>query len=162
MDIGEHSNLASTGSNITANVTIGRYSSIGPYVSMHTLHQHACIQDRKLVSTAQLPGYPHPLGEERMIIGNDVWIGRNATLLGGITIGDGAIIGAFSVVAKDVPPYAVVVGNPAQIKRYRFTEEQVRALLEIQWWGWSDEEVKERIDDLKDVSVLIDKWYNHT
>lgn len=151
-NLGKHSKIASTGSNITANVSIGNYTSIGPYVEMHTLHQHACIQDRNLVSTFQLDGYPNPLGEEKMIIGNDVWIGRNAILLGEITIGDGAIIGAFSVVAKSIPPYAVVVGNPAQIKRFRFSEEQIKQLLKIKWW---DNEVKG--EDL----LNIDEFLKH-
>ena len=57
-----------------------------------------------------------------------MWIGRNAVILGGVFIGDGAIVGAFSVVAKDVPPYAIVVGNPAIVKRYRFLPHQIEAL----------------------------------
>lgn len=142
MTIGNHSKIATTGSDISAQVTIGNYTSIGPYVQMHTLHQHSCIQNRNLVSTYQLDGYSHPYGEEKITIGNDVWIGRNAVIFGGVTIGDGAIIGAFSVVAKDVPPYAVVVGNPAIIKRYRFTEEQIEKLLNIKWWNWPDDVIE--------------------
>lgn len=68
------------------------------------------------------------------IIGNDVWIGINALIKTGITIGDGAIIGAGSIVTKDVPPYAIVAGNPAKIIRYRFTEEQIKNLLKMKWW----------------------------
>jgi acetyltransferase-like isoleucine patch superfamily enzyme len=157
LNIGNHSHIAKTGSDISANVTIGNYTSIGPYVQMHTLHQHACIQDRKLVSTAQLKGYPHPYGEEKMVIGSDVWIGRNATLLGSITIGHGAIIGAFSVVAKDIPPYAVVVGNPAIVKRYRFTPTQIESLLSIQWWNWDEEKIENNALDLLDIDLFIQK-----
>ena len=158
MTLGKHSDIAGTGSNITANITVGNYTSVGPHVQMHTLHNHACIQDRKLVSTAQLHGYPHPHAEEKITIGSDVWIGRNAVLLGNITIGDGAIIGAFSVVAKDVPPYAVVVGNPAQIKRYRFEPEQIEKLLQIKWWEWSDDRVEEEKNDLLDITRLLEKY----
>ncbi len=158
MTIGKHSKIAATGSNITANVTIGDYTSIAPHVQMHTLHQHACIEHPSLISTFQLDGYPHPKGEEKIIIGNDVWIGRNATLLGEITIGDGAIIGAFSVVAKDIPPYSVVVGNPAQIKRYRFTPEQIEKLLKIQWWAWEEKKVKDCQKDLLDIDVFLEKY----
>ncbi len=68
------------------------------------------------------------------VIGNDVWIGTNAVLLGGVSIGDGAVIAAGSVVTKDVPPYAVVGGSPARILRYRFTDEQIKKLLEVCWW----------------------------
>lgn len=66
-------------------------------------------------------------------IGNDVWIGRNATILSGVNIGDGAIIGACAVVSKDVPPYAVVVGNPAKIIKYRFNDETIKGLLRAKW-----------------------------
>lgn len=157
MTIGRHSNVATTGSDITAQVTVGNYTSVGPNVAMHTLHQHACIQDRKLVSTAQLPGYPQPYGEEKISIGSDVWIGRNAVLLGGITIGHGAIIGAFSVVAKSIPPYAVVVGNPAVIKRFRFNEEQIQKLLQVCWWDFPDEKLEQYKEDLLDIDVFLKK-----
>lgn len=157
MTLGRHSNIASTGSNITATITVGNYTNVGPYAQMHTLHNHACIENPKLVSTAQLNGYPHPLGHEKITIGSDVWIGRNATLLGDITIGHGAIIGAFAVVAKDIPPYAIVVGNPAQIKRYRFTDSQIEALLKIKWWTWDDEKIEENKADLLDIDVFVAK-----
>jgi virginiamycin A acetyltransferase len=77
------------------------------------------------------------------VIGNDVLVLYNATILSGVKIGDGAIVGACSVVAKDVPPYAIVAGNPAKIIKYRFSEEQIKALLRIRWWDWSDQEIKE-------------------
>lgn len=68
------------------------------------------------------------------VIGNDVWIGTNTVLLGGVSIGDGAIVGAGSVVTKDVPPYAVIGGTPARILRYRFTDDQIKKLLKVHWW----------------------------
>ena len=151
--LGKHSNLAQTGSDISANVTIGAYTSIGPYVSMHTRHDHACIENPRLVSTLQHPNYPHTRSREKITIGNDVWIGRNAVLLGGITIGDGAIVGAYSVVSKDVPPYAIVVGNPAIVKRYRFLPSQIEALLRIKWW---DSEVNP--SELMDIDAFLKKY----
>ncbi|AGL02769.1 CatB-related O-acetyltransferase [Desulfoscipio gibsoniae] len=75
------------------------------------------------------------------IIGNDVLISYNATILSGIKVGDGAFIGAGAVVRKDVPPYAIVLGNPGRIAGYRFSEEQIKALLRIRWWDWSFEEL---------------------
>ncbi|WP_133742251.1 CatB-related O-acetyltransferase [Actinorugispora endophytica] len=75
------------------------------------------------------------------VIGNDVWIGRESVVMPGVTVGDGAVIGAHSVVTKDVPPYAVVGGNPARLVRSRFTEEEVALLLESQWWNWPVEAV---------------------
>lgn len=78
-----------------------------------------------------------------IVIGNDVWIGSGACILSGVTIGDGAVIGARTVVAKDIPPYAIAVGNPARVIKYRFDSETIEKLLKIQWWNWSDEEIKE-------------------
>lgn len=75
-------------------------------------------------------------------IGNDVWIGRDVLLMPGVTIGDGAIIGARTVVTKDVPPYAIVVGAPMRVIRYRFSESQIEDLLKIKWWDWDDERVQ--------------------
>ena len=75
------------------------------------------------------------------VIGNDVWIGHRATILPGVTVGDGAVVGAAAVVASDVPPYAVVAGNPARVVRMRFPEETVRRLLAVRWWDWPAERV---------------------
>lgn len=78
-------------------------------------------------------------------IGNDVWIGMDALILPGITIGDGAVIGAGAIVTKDVPPYAVVGGNPARLIRYRFDEETVAALLKIRWWEWALDDIEKSL-----------------
>lgn len=75
------------------------------------------------------------------IIGNDVWIGQNAVIMPGVNIGDGAIIGANSVVRKDVPPYTIVIGNPAQIQRQRFDDELIKLMLKLKWWDKSIEEI---------------------
>ena len=75
------------------------------------------------------------------VIGNDVWIGQNATILPGVHIGDGAIIGANSVVASDVEPYTVVVGNPVKLIRYRFDGELTSLLLKFKWWDKPVEEI---------------------
>ena len=75
-------------------------------------------------------------------IGHDVWVGQNAIILSGVTVGNGAIIGAGAVVTKDVPPYAIVVGNPATISRYRFSPEIIRGLEKIQWWNFPDEQIE--------------------
>lgn len=75
------------------------------------------------------------------VVGNDVWIGQNATILPGVRIGDGAIIGASSVVGSDVPPYTVVAGNPARALRRRFDDELTALLLELRWWDKSIDEI---------------------
>lgn len=79
---------------------------------------------------------------DTITIGSDVWIGDSATFLPGITVGDGAVIGANAVIAKDVPPYAIVVGNPARVVRMRFAAVQVEALLRIRWWDWPIERIR--------------------
>jgi virginiamycin A acetyltransferase len=81
-----------------------------------------------------------------VVIGNDVWIGYGATILSGVEIGDGAIIGAMAVVAKNVEPYSIVAGNPARLIRKRFDEETIRKLLEIRWWDWPAEKINKNLD----------------
>jgi acetyltransferase-like isoleucine patch superfamily enzyme len=76
----------------------------------------------------------HAVSKGDVVIGNDVWIGREATLMAGITIGDGAVIAAACVVTKDVPPYAVFAGNPGKIVKYRFDAETIKRLLDSTWW----------------------------
>jgi acetyltransferase-like isoleucine patch superfamily enzyme len=76
-------------------------------------------------------------------IGNDVWIGADSKVLCGVSIGDGAVIGANSVVSKDIPPYVIAVGNPIKIVGYRFTQDQIESLIKIQWWYWSIEKIME-------------------
>ena len=81
-----------------------------------------------------------------IVVGNDVWIGYEAVVLSGVTIGDGAIIGTRAVVTKDVPPYTIVGGIPAKPIRKRFSDEVISRLLELQWWNWSENRFKENID----------------
>lgn len=80
-----------------------------------------------------------------IVIGNDVWIGYEAVVLAGVTIGDGAIIGTRAVVTKNVLPYTIVGGVPAKPIKKRFSEETISALLEIQWWNWSKERIARNI-----------------
>lgn len=80
-----------------------------------------------------------------IVIGNDVWIGYEAVILAGVTIGDGAVIGARSVVTRDVPPYTIVGGTPAKPIRNRFSDETIASLLALQWWNWSSEKIAQNI-----------------
>lgn len=117
-------------------------------------------------AVASLSTYPFPLFFEEwkleknnvteswdnkgdIVIGNDVWIGYDAIILAGVTIGDGAIIGARAVVTKDVPPYTIVGGVPAEPIRKRFTDETITKLLKIKWWDWSEEMIKENLQAIK-------------
>lgn len=84
-----------------------------------------------------------------IIIGNDVWVGYEAVILSGVTIGDGAIIGTRAVVTKDIPPYTIVGGVPAKPIRKRFTDATIARLLELKWWDWPDERIKENIEKIQ-------------
>jgi len=90
------------------------------------------------------------------VIGNDVWLGYEATIMPGIKIGDGAIVAAKSVVTKDVPPYAVVGGNPANVLRQRFPAETINLLLEIAWWDWDIEKITRNLEKIvgADIAAL--------
>lgn len=92
-----------------------------------------------------------------IVVGNDVWIGIDATIMPGVKIGDGAIIGAKSVVTKDVEPYTIVGGNPAKVIKKRFDDHIIKALLDIQWWNWSIEKIEENINIItgSDLDALL-------
>ncbi len=100
-----------------------------------------------------------PMSKGDIIVGNDVWFGINSMILSGVTIGDGAIIGSGALVTKNVPPYAVVGGVPAKIIYYRFTEEQIKTLLTIEWWKWPKDKVRECSPAL--MSENIDEFISH-
>lgn len=138
--------------NIDAHTTIGRYSSFGRNVRVIALNHpmefkstHGFFfyngDDLNLSSRSLVDPIPH-------YIGNDVWIGDNAIILPSAPIiGDGAVIAAGAVVNKNVPPYAVVVGNPARVVRYRFSEGVVKELLESKWWEQPIEEILPRLEE---------------
>jgi len=142
-------------------VRIGKYCSIAPAVKIIASGEH----NSKAVST--YPFYANMLnkGPEKdtfsrghVIIGNDVWIGYGATILSGVTVGDGAVIAAHAVVTKDVPSYAIVGGIPAKIIEHRFSPDIIQSLLEIKWWEWSLEKVTAHIDDFyADVHRFVEK-----
>lgn len=91
------------------------------------------------------------------MIGNDVWIGYEAVILSGVTIGDGAIVGARAVVTKDVPPYTIVGGVPARSIRRRFDEETIKKLEALRWWDWDEERIKRSIPAIQsgDIEALL-------
>ena len=80
------------------------------------------------------------------IVGHDVWIGSEAMIMAGVTIGSGAVVASRAVVTKDVEPYAIVGGNPAKVIKYRFSHDKIKKLLSLKWWNWSESKVKENIE----------------
>lgn len=142
-----------------SHVRIGRYCSIAYGVLIIPGGEHRT----DWVTTFPLDGATrrgHPFSRGDVLIGNDVWIGSGATILSGTTIGDGAVIGAGAVVAADVPAFAIAVGNPARVVRFRFEPDQIAALLEIQWWNWPEPKVQAATPDLlsSDVDMFVEKY----
>lgn len=163
VEVGAYSYIAKN-SNIT-NCTIGKFCSIGPnfccglgihptdgistspmFYSMSKVNGVSLVEQNKVVES------------KHTTIGNDVFIGANVTVLDGVTIGDGAVIGAGAVVSKDIPPYAIAVGCPIRIVKYRMTEEQIAAMQRIQWWNWDDDRLQEVEKMFEDIDGFIEKW----
>lgn len=92
-------------------------------------------------------------------IGHDTWIGHGTIIMPEVTIGNGAIIGSGAVVTKDIPPYAIAVGVPAKVVKYRFEPEIINALEQIQWWDWAPEAIKERLEDFRGpIEDFVEKY----
>lgn len=146
-------------------VRIGRFCSIGKGVEClpggnHDVH---AVTTFPLRIKLDLPGAYEdgvPWSKGDIVVGDDVWIGRGAKILGGLTIGAGAVVGAYSVVTGDVEPYEVVAGNPARHLRWRFGAETIERLLAIGWWEWPDDLVVARVDDLSsdDIEHFIEMY----
>lgn len=141
---------------------VGAFCSLAPHANFVLGGNHRA----DWVSTYPFPNFREhfptaygktPTSKGQIVLGNDVWIGNFSYILSGVTIGDGAVIGACAVVAKDVPPYAVVVGNPGRIVKYRFTEEQIAALLRIRWWDWEKEKIDAEMEYIcsPDIAAFI-------
>ena len=132
-----------------ATLTIGSFCSIGTGVVIMLDGNHRMDWVTTYPFDALLKEFNYlstPASKKNKVaIGNDVWVGMNALILPGVTIGDGAVIGAESVVAKDVEPYSIVAGNPARPLRKRFDEETISALLQIKWWNWPIERIRENM-----------------
>lgn len=148
-----------------SHATIGRFCSVGPnFLCGFGIHPTNGISTAPMFySTKRQNGMTlsatDKLQERKKVhIGNDVFIGANVTVLDGITIGDGAVIGAGAVVTKDIPPYAIAVGCPIRILRYRFTDEQIEQLLKIQWWNWDDNRLKDVELYYAQIDTFIEKF----
>jgi acetyltransferase-like isoleucine patch superfamily enzyme len=129
-----------------ARVQVGSFCSLGPEVRILAGSEHVTTRATTFPLSALLfdPAAGNAgdaIDRGPTVIGHDVWIGLRATILSGVLVGHGAVLGASVVVSKWVPPYAVVVGNPAEVVSYRFDAETRRRLLALQWWDWTDEEI---------------------
>jgi len=154
--------------------SIGHFTSINSSADMGVDHQLDMIftsddiesffspQNKALFQSRNRsnPRHPYAHSKKRITIGSDVYIGANAFINASkvTNIGDGAIIGSGAVVLEDVPPYAIIVGVPAKILRYRFSPEMVEALLRVRWWDWSVEEIDRNADALMSPDLFFEKY----
>ena len=156
--------------------SIGHFTSINSTAQMANDHQQNMIfqsddvsefftkENKTLFKNKYLadPKRPYDVNRNMLTIGSDIWIGANAFInCSKVTsIGDGAIIGSGAVVLENVPPYAVVVGVPAKIKRYRFSPEMIETLLRVKWWNWSIEEINANADALMSPDIFFERFGN--
>jgi len=152
-------------------IRLGRYNSIGRDCNFFL---HANHRPDWVTTSSQLLGpvtseiadmhmkMGHPSCKGDIVVQNDVWIGAKSTIMSGVKISNGSIVGACSVVTKDVPPYAIVAGNPAKIVKYRFTEEQIEKLLKISWWNWNEQRIKDYAMEIwsNNIDEFINKNYS--
>ncbi|WP_430474905.1 CatB-related O-acetyltransferase [Thalassospira lucentensis] len=163
--VGKHSYGLSknmvAGASPDATLTIGSYCSIGPDVLFlckvdHPLNLPSTYPFKTLLWNID-QGNNDAITKGSISLGHDVWIGARAIILSGVEIGTGAVVAAGAVVTKDVPPYAIVGGNPAKVIRKRFDDHQIQKLLATRWWELSDAELKEKSQLLYgDVDTFID------
>jgi len=150
-------------------IKIGRFCAIA--LNFRVISgEHPTVKHPECVASIEFPKllhifpqfkdvtYPTAFLGSPINICNDVWIGADVHVKHGVTIEDGAIVGACSVVTKDVKPYEIVAGNPARHIRFRFTDEQIKRLLEIKWWDWSIDKIKDNIDCIADINKLLNKF----
>lgn len=158
MITGRHTYLGSYEERFSPEVEIGNFCAIGSGLILYGSCQHP-----QTVSTFPFTDlhwcdesiYPKSFSRGRITIGNDVWIGEDVTIMDGVMIGDGAIIGTGSIVSKSILPYSIAVGNPIVVKKLRFTRQQIKKLLRLEWWNWQDEKIKEELPYFKDVDEFI-------
>ena len=144
---------------------IGKYSSLGPNLfcgwGIHPtngLSTSSMFYSTRKQNGFSLTDKDKIIERKPITIGNDVFIGANVTILDGVTIGDGAIIGAGAVVSKDIPDYAIAVGNPIKIIKYRFNDEQISSLKRIQWWNFQEKDLQDIERMFWDIDEFIEKY----
>lgn len=147
------------------NFQIGKNSSLATDISFMINQNHDYnFLYTGLISELERLGLNEPhlrtKAKAQLLIGNDCWIGKSATIKSGVTIHSGAVVAMESMVTKDVPPYAIVGGNPAKIIKYRFPHDVIDKLMKISWWDWSTEKIIERYKDFNiDPELFAEKYY---
>jgi len=159
------------GDQTKSKIVIGHFCSIGANINMYLNENHrydwvttypfGLIHQNIFKNYNKNIEFLHSMsrGNGDIIVGNDVWIGSGASIMSGVTVGDGAVIAAHSHVVMNVEPYSIVGGNPAKHIKYRFNEEQIQKLLEIKWWNLQDSEINKNIPLL--LSNKIDEFIDN-
>ncbi|WP_207715004.1 CatB-related O-acetyltransferase [Clostridium estertheticum] len=139
---------------------IGRFCSFAPGVRIGGLnHPTKWITTHPILYNGKYNFFDDKTVKAKsVIIEDDVWIGFDAIILGGVKIGKGAIVGAGSVVTKNVLPYSIVAGNPAKVIKFRFSNEEIDSLLKIDWCCWGQSKIVKYIDDFKKPQIFIEKF----
>lgn len=150
---------------IIHNLQIGKYCSIAEdvyfLIGRDKNYKRVSTSAAKVLHKAE-ERYELHRDKGSIIIENDVWIGRKVSVMSGVTIHNGAIVAACSHVVKDVPPYAIVGGNPARIIGYRFEADIIQKLQTIQWWNWPDEKIEENAEFFNDdIEEFCQRFYDH-
>lgn len=136
--------------NKDAKLRVGNFCSIAGNVTIYLGGNHRTdwvttypfgTINQNIFNSFNVDEVGHPFTKGDVIIGNDVWIGSNVIIMSGVTIGDGCVIANNSHVVKNAEPYSIIGGNPARLIKYRFSEEQIKKLLEIKWWNWEDSRI---------------------
>ncbi len=146
----------------TSKLSVGKFCSIAPEVSILLGANHSLglitTYPRSLINKNKTVSDSNDRGDVN--IGNDVWVGYRATILGSVNIGDGAIVAAGAMVVNDVPPYSIVGGIPAKIIKYRFEAEIIERLLLLKWWNWDKEKILGAENYLysKDIESFLKKY----
>ncbi|MBL0225450.1 MAG: CatB-related O-acetyltransferase [Geobacteraceae bacterium] len=148
-------------------VVIGDYCSIARDVTiiLGGIHPTDWVSTYPFRIMLKLPGAYEdgmPTTKGDVTIGSDVWIGTEAMILSGVTIGHGVIIASRSLVTKNIPPYAIVAGSPAKIIKFRYNEEIIEKLLAIQWWNWEEKNIREAVNLLSsnNINEFIERYKN--
>lgn len=163
MKLGRHSYIGDCKFAFHPQVTIGNFTGIASGCTFMGDCQHPSVLHREAVASfpfASFKKWGNYLSSGTrgpIVIKNDVWIGGNVTIMDNVTIGNGAIIGIGAIVTKNVPDYAVAVGNPIRIIRMRFSTDIVEELLKIAWWNWSDDKIKDSLEDMCNINVFIER-----
>ena len=144
-------------------VSIGKYCAVAPRARMRTFDHPTNRAATQMYLYDRIGSDMEHISEGPIRIGHDVWICSDAKILSDVTIGDGAVIGADSVVVDDVEPYSIVAGNPATHRKYRFDPRTREQLQEIQWWDWDLETMRRNVEffetnlhDVDDLRILVD------